>query len=101
MNDEAAAVHWTVYMLECADKTLYTGITNDLDRRMAEHEAGKGARYTKGRGPFRLVYQETCAGQGGGLQAGNRDKITEQGKKAAAVFVKRISWNRFGAHNRL
>jgi len=52
-----------VYMLECADKSLYTGITNDLDRRMAEHEAGKGAKYTKGRGPFRLVYRETCQGR--------------------------------------
>ena len=40
-----------VYMLECADGSLYTGITNNLDRRMAEHAAGKGARYTKGRGP--------------------------------------------------
>jgi len=72
MNDEAAAVHWTVYMLECADKTLYTGITNDLDRRMAEHEAGKGARYTKGRGPFRLVYQESCAGRAEGRSTVNR-----------------------------
>jgi putative endonuclease len=53
-------VTWIVYMLECADNSLYTGITNDLDRRMAEHAAGKGARYTKGRGPFRLVYSETC-----------------------------------------
>ena len=74
MNDEAGVMHWTVYMLECADKTLYTGITNDLDRRMAEHAAGKGARYTKGRGPFRLVYQRNLRGQGGGLQAGNRDQ---------------------------
>jgi putative endonuclease len=44
MGEETGAVHWIVYILECADKTLYTGITNDLDRRMAEHEAGKGAR---------------------------------------------------------
>ena len=63
MNDDAGVMHWTVYMLECADKTLYTGITNNLDRRLAEHEAGKGARYTKGRGPFRLVYSENCAGR--------------------------------------
>ena len=56
-------MHWIVYMLECANKTLYTGITNDLDRRMAEHAAGKGARYTKGRGPFRLVYREICQGR--------------------------------------
>jgi putative endonuclease len=50
-------------MRHSPDKTLYTGITNDLDRRLAEHAAGKGARYTKGRGPFRLVYSETCQGR--------------------------------------
>jgi putative endonuclease len=64
MSDEdTGAVHWTVYMLECADGSLYTGITTDLERRLAEHAAGKGARYTKGRGPFRLVYRETCQGR--------------------------------------
>jgi putative endonuclease len=63
MSDEEGAVLWIVYMLECADKTLYTGITNNLDRRMAEHGVGKGAKYTKGRGPFRLVYSETCQGR--------------------------------------
>ena len=63
MREETGAVPWIVYMLECADKSLYTGITTDLDRRMAEHAAGKGARYTKGRGPFRLVYSETCTGR--------------------------------------
>lgn len=49
---------WTVYILECADSSLYTGITTDLVRRIAEHEMGKGARYTHSRGPFRLVHQE-------------------------------------------
>jgi putative endonuclease len=51
MNDEAGVMHWTVYMLECADNTLYTGITNDLDRRLAEHAAGKGVVY----GRFREI----------------------------------------------
>ncbi|WP_053216968.1 GIY-YIG nuclease family protein [Virgibacillus senegalensis] len=45
-----------VYMLECKDGTLYTGYTNNLERRIAMHENGKGAKYTRGRGPFRLVY---------------------------------------------
>jgi len=53
-------LNWIVYILQCADGTLYTGITNDLERRMAEHEAGRGAKYTKGRGPLQLVYQEIC-----------------------------------------
>jgi putative endonuclease len=45
-------------MLRCADGSLYTGITTDLVRRIKAHEEGKGARYTHGRGPFQLVYQE-------------------------------------------
>src|SRR5262245_34685931 len=63
MRKDRGAGHWIVYMLECADNTLYTGITNDLARRLAEQSAGKGARYTKGGGPFRLVYRETCEGR--------------------------------------
>ena len=50
---------WVVYILECADKTLYTGITNNLDHRINEHENGTGAKYTRGRAPFKLIYSET------------------------------------------
>ncbi len=49
---------WIVYILECADRTLYTGITNNLDHRIHEHETGRGAKYTRGRAPFRLLYSE-------------------------------------------
>lgn len=52
---------WAVYILQCADDSLYTGITTDLARRMDEHETGvKGARYTNGRGPFQLMYKTNC-----------------------------------------
>lgn len=51
---------WTVYILQCADGTLYTGITTDIDRRLAEHESGKGAKYTQGRGPLTVMYREDC-----------------------------------------
>ncbi|HLS35647.1 MAG TPA: GIY-YIG nuclease family protein [Bacillota bacterium] len=47
-----------VYMLRCSDDTLYTGYTTDLARRVQMHEEGKGAKYTRGRGPFRVVYIE-------------------------------------------
>lgn len=47
-----------VYMLECADGSLYTGIATDVDRRFAEHVAGKGARYTRAHKPLRIVYTE-------------------------------------------
>src|SRR5690606_27845254 len=46
---------WTVYLVRCADDTLYCGITNDLAGRLAAHEAGKGAKYTRGRGPLVVV----------------------------------------------
>ena len=51
---------WFCYLLECADGTLYCGITNDLERRLAEHNAGTGAKYTRSRTPVRLYYQEPC-----------------------------------------
>ena len=51
-------MNWIVYIVECSDDTLYTGITTDIERRKAEHENGTGAKYTKGRGPFTVVYSE-------------------------------------------
>ena len=50
--------NWYLYILRCGDGTLYTGITNDVEKRLAAHRAGKGAKYTRGRGPLELVYQE-------------------------------------------
>lgn len=50
---------YTVYILKCADGTLYTGITNDLKKRLAAHNSGKtGAKYTRSRRPVKLVYSE-------------------------------------------
>jgi putative endonuclease len=53
-------MNWTVYILQCADGTLYTGITNDLAVRISAHEAGTGAKYTRGRGPLKLVFREVA-----------------------------------------
>lgn len=47
-----------VYMLRCKDDSLYTGWTNDLKHRLAMHNSGRGAKYTRGRGPLELVYSE-------------------------------------------
>jgi putative endonuclease len=49
---------WVVYILECSDNSLYTGITNDLERRLEEHRTGRGAKYTKHRSPLRVRYTE-------------------------------------------
>lgn len=49
---------WSVYILKCNDDSYYTGITNDLKKRIADHESGNGAKYTRGRGPLTLMYTE-------------------------------------------
>ena len=49
------------YILKCSDETLYTGWTNHLEKRLADHNAGKGAKYTKSRLPVEIVYYETFA----------------------------------------
>ncbi|MCI1722653.1 MAG: GIY-YIG nuclease family protein [Lachnospiraceae bacterium] len=57
MNKIKKGVNYT-YILKCADGSLYTGWTNDLAKRVEDHNAGRGAKYTKGRGPVTLMYYE-------------------------------------------
>ncbi len=52
---------WHCYLLRCADDTLYCGITNDLDKRLAAHNAGAASKYTRTRLPVELVFVEPCA----------------------------------------
>jgi len=59
---------YSVYILRCADGTLYTGIALDIAERLAKHRAGKGAKYTRGRLPVRLVYKETGHTQSSALR---------------------------------
>ena len=59
---------WFVYILECKNKSLYTGITNDLERRIHDHRSGQGARYTRAFGVSKLVHQETLAGRSAALK---------------------------------
>ncbi len=54
----AAVTDHFVYLLECADGSFYTGYTTDVERRVAEHDAGEGAKYTRGRTPVELVHVE-------------------------------------------
>ena len=51
---------WYLYILRCGDGTFYTGITTDVERRLEAHRQGRGAKYTRGRGPLELAYQEEC-----------------------------------------
>lgn len=51
---------WHLYLLRCGDGTLYCGIALDVQARLKQHQEGKGAKYTRGRGPLELVYEEAC-----------------------------------------
>lgn len=59
---------WCVYMLRCRDESLYTGMTNDVPRRLAAHAAGKGGAYTRSRRPLRLVYREPAKDRSAALR---------------------------------
>lgn len=59
---------WKLYILRCGDGSLYTGITTDLEKRLEAHRIGRGAKYTRGRGPLELVYQEECGDHSAALK---------------------------------
>ena len=59
---------YMVYILRCSDNTLYTGITNDLERRLKQHSTGNGSRYVRTRRPFSLVYTERAASRSDALK---------------------------------
>jgi len=56
----ASGASWSLYILGCSDGSFYTGVTNDIDRRLRAHQEGKASRYTRTRRPVALVYQEEC-----------------------------------------
>lgn len=59
---------WYVYILRCADASLYTGVTTDLPARVEQHNLGRGARYTRTRLPVELVYEETAKDRSAALR---------------------------------
>ena len=72
---------WVVYILECKDGSLYTGITDRLPQRLAAHRAGKGAKYTKGRAPLILRYLEACEDHSAALKREIAIKRLSKNKK--------------------
>jgi putative endonuclease len=60
--------NWFLYILKCSDTTLYTGITNDLQRRLERHNAGSASRYTRSRRPVKLIYYERCRNKSSALK---------------------------------
>jgi len=59
---------WFVYILLCADNTYYTGITNDVEKRLSSHNSGKGAKYTRGRVPVVLMFMKSLPDKGSALK---------------------------------
>ncbi len=74
---------WFVYLARCADGSFYTGIAKDVRARMAAHDAGKGARYTRGRGPLELCATRRCQSKGAALRLELRVKALSRAQKAA------------------
>ena len=88
-EQDPAAVHehsWLLYILECRDGSLYTGITNHLERRLKQHNEGIASRYTRSRLPVKLVYQEPCSDHS---QALKRElSIKDLSRSAKHVLIK-------------
>lgn len=76
--------YW-VYILLCGDGTLYTGSTDDVTRRAAAHNAGKGAKYTRGRGPVTVVYRERCPDKSAALRREAAIKKMSRAEKLALI----------------
>ena len=78
-------MRWVVYILECGDNSLYTGITTDLSARFAAHRAGTGAKYTRGRGPLHLVFQEPAPDRSAATRRENEIKALDVAAKRRLI----------------
>ncbi len=73
---------YTLYIIECSDGTFYTGVTNDIERRLGEHNAGKASKYTRTRRPVELRYTEDCADRAAALARECQvKKLSRKGKE--------------------
>lgn len=76
---------WTVYIMRCADGTLYTGITTDLKRRLAQHNAGTASKYTRARRPVVVAYRQTAKAHGDALRRELAIKKLSRAAKEALI----------------
>lgn len=79
---------WVLYILECKDGSLYTGITDNLEHRLAVHGTPKGAKYTRGRGPFTVRYTETCESHSHALRREVQIKRLTRQQKRELIGIK-------------
>ena len=76
---------WYVYIVRCRDGSLYTGIATDVERRIADHLASKGAKYLRGRGPLKLVFKMQVGKKGRALKVERKAKRLPRQKKEALI----------------
>jgi putative endonuclease len=87
----AEAQPWFVYLARCADDTLYVGIALDVAARIAAHDAGRGARYTRGRGPLIVCATRRCASKGEALRLEYALKHLSRAEKQALIRGRRLA----------
>ncbi len=81
---------WTVYLLRCSDDSLYTGITNQLEKRLIAHNQGKGAKYTRGRGPVSVVWKQTGLTKGEALSKEYQIKRLSRAEKEHLICFPQV-----------
>lgn len=81
---------WYVYIVRCVDDSLYTGVAKNIAARLAQHNAGTGAKYTRGRGPVVLVYQEPAVDHGAALRKEHVLKQLSPAAKRALIETGRV-----------
>ena len=76
---------WQVYILKCKDKSLYTGITNDIQKRLIDHRSGRGSKYVRSRLPIRIVHKENCKTKSKALKREARIKCMTRQEKLKLI----------------
>ena len=82
---QISAMNWYLYIVRCRDGSLYTGIATDVDRRLVEHEANKGSKYLRGRGPLKLVFQRRVGKKGQALKIERKIKGLSRQEKEELI----------------
>lgn len=94
-----AKARWLVYMLRCADGSLYTGVTTDLKRRLAAHRSGKGSKRVRSRLPVKVAYQEAASSHGAALRREAAIKrLTRAAKVSLITQAKKVSQKKWRTH---
>ena len=91
VGSEAEEDLWFVYLARCSDGSLYTGIARDVRARLAQHDAGKGARYTRGRGPLVLCAVRRCSSKGDALRLELAIKRLTRADKERLIGPRRLA----------